>query len=201
MALKTSPSALFLGTIVAAAGLFSLSALTQSNDPAPPFQIGQRIGVPPLVSKAAGTVIDARGSWLLVNVDSANRGTLIAGGLVWFNLDQVTAVVPEPTGVPRFVLPPGKVQRAKNDIMAIEGATQEFAIANSMKYPDSIVDLVTPDENGFTFLKGTEVPKDPWGNEYLYQAPGGALKVPKILTLGADGVPGGEARIVTSTTS
>jgi len=40
------------------------------------------------------------------------------------------------------------------------------------------------------YLKGT-IPNDPWGKPYKYQGPaaGGAVE---ILSLGADGVPGGE---------
>ena len=37
----------------------------------------------------------------------------------------------------------------------------------------------------------TDLPLDPWGNAYRYQAPTGADKRPLIATLGADGAPGG----------
>lgn len=41
------------------------------------------------------------------------------------------------------------------------------------------------------YLKGNEVPKDPWGNEYQYLAPG--KKGPyDVVSLGADGKEGGE---------
>ncbi len=48
----------------------------------------------------------------------------------------------------------------------------------------------TPNWNG-PYLKKTEVPKDPWGNEYHYQAPGqhGAFD---IWSLGADNREGGD---------
>lgn len=55
-----------------------------------------------------------------------------------------------------------------------------------------------PNWNG-PYLKKTEVPKDPWGNEYHYRAPGqnGAFD---IWSLGADNREGGEGedRDVTS---
>lgn len=46
------------------------------------------------------------------------------------------------------------------------------------------------------YIEG-EIPKDPWGNDYRYEAPqpiegGVALSPPKIISLGADGAPGGE---------
>jgi general secretion pathway protein G len=41
------------------------------------------------------------------------------------------------------------------------------------------------------YLKKDEVPEDPWGNPYVYRSPGenGAMD---IISLGADGRPGGE---------
>lgn len=37
-----------------------------------------------------------------------------------------------------------------------------------------------------------EVPKDPWGNDFLYKFPGDHGDSPDIVSLGADGQPGGE---------
>jgi len=37
-----------------------------------------------------------------------------------------------------------------------------------------------------------EVPKDPWGHDYLYKFPGEHGEDPEITCLGADGQPGGE---------
>jgi general secretion pathway protein G len=36
------------------------------------------------------------------------------------------------------------------------------------------------------------VPKDPWGNEYLYEAPAPGQPQPKVMSYGKDGQPGGE---------
>jgi general secretion pathway protein G len=41
------------------------------------------------------------------------------------------------------------------------------------------------------YLKGTTVPEDPWGRPYKYAFPG-PVGEPEILSLGADGAPGGE---------
>lgn len=39
-----------------------------------------------------------------------------------------------------------------------------------------------------------EVPNDPWGRPYVYKFPGGPIPdAPEIISLGADGQPGGEA--------
>jgi len=39
-----------------------------------------------------------------------------------------------------------------------------------------------------------EVPTDPWGRPYVYKFPGGPIPdAPEIISLGADGQPGGEA--------
>jgi general secretion pathway protein G len=82
--------------------------------------------------------------------------------------------------------------RVKADIMAIESALDEYAINNSMKYPDSLEVLVTPDVNGHTYLKMTVLPKDPWKNEYQYEPPAPGQPRPRIYSLGKDMQPGGE---------
>lgn len=82
--------------------------------------------------------------------------------------------------------------KAQSDIVAIESALEEYAINNSGRYPDSLEPLVTPDVNGHTYLKGTQLPKDPWRNEYQYEPPGPGQPLPRIFTLGKDMQPGGE---------
>jgi general secretion pathway protein G len=37
-----------------------------------------------------------------------------------------------------------------------------------------------------------DIPKDPWGNDYIYKYPGDHGDEPDITSLGADGKPGGE---------
>ncbi|HES75579.1 MAG TPA: type II secretion system protein GspG [bacterium] len=41
------------------------------------------------------------------------------------------------------------------------------------------------------YLKKSELPKDPWGRDYVYTVPGKHGEV-DIISLGADGTPGGE---------
>ena len=82
--------------------------------------------------------------------------------------------------------------KAEIDILAIDSALQEYAISNNTRYPESLEELVTPDENGYRFLKQMKVPVDPWGNEYGYEPPGSGRPDPRIFTLGRDGAPGGD---------
>jgi general secretion pathway protein G len=82
--------------------------------------------------------------------------------------------------------------KAKADIIAIETALKDYAIQNGGKYPDSLEVLVTPDANGHTFLEGKKLPKDPWHNEYQYDAPSPGHPEPRVYSYGKDGQPGGE---------
>lgn len=81
---------------------------------------------------------------------------------------------------------------AKADIMAIESACDQYAINNQGRYPDSLNELVQKDDQGLSYLEGDIVPTDPWGNDYVYEPPGGGKAKPTITCLGKDGVTGGE---------
>lgn len=82
--------------------------------------------------------------------------------------------------------------KVKADITAIESSLKEYAINNGGKYPDSLEALVTPDENGYTYLDRKSVPLDPWKNEYMYEPPSSGNPDPRVFTYGKDGAPGGE---------
>ncbi|OJT20633.1 type II secretion system protein GspG [Archangium sp. Cb G35] len=73
---------------------------------------------------------------------------------------------------------------ARLDIGAIHNALKLY-YAKKGKYPDT--------STGLRALVETQaleqMPKDPWGNEYVYMNEGGK---PVITTYGADGSPGGE---------
>ncbi len=84
------------------------------------------------------------------------------------------------------------ITKAQADITTMRAALDNWAIQNGGKYPDSLEVLVTPDENGQTFLRDqTTVPLDPWKNPYVYEQPVGGSPV-VIMSYGADGQPGGE---------
>jgi general secretion pathway protein G len=82
--------------------------------------------------------------------------------------------------------------RVKTDIMAIDGALNEYAVNNGMQYPDSLDVLIQPDDNGHRLLDRKTLPVDPWKNEYLYEPPGPGEPNPRVYTLGKDGAVGGE---------
>ena len=73
----------------------------------------------------------------------------------------------------------------------IDDAVISYSRFTGGKYPSTLLSLVTPDADGITFLPLDEVPRDPWGNEYVYTSPA-EDRPHEILSLGADGRPGGE---------
>lgn len=89
-----------------------------------------------------------------------------------------------------------KVKAAKIQIESLSSALDLYAL-DTGRYPSSSDGLDalmqrpgnTASWNG-PYLKGAIVPKDPWGNSYIYRSPGqhGAYD---ILSYGADGQEGG----------
>lgn len=94
-----------------------------------------------------------------------------------------------------------KVERAKFDIRAIIMALKSFYV-DTGDYPmttDGLQALITPPAtlSGSSKWKGpylemNSVPKDPWGNDYIYNKPGLDNREYDIISYGKDGVPGGE---------
>ncbi len=94
-----------------------------------------------------------------------------------------------------------KQVRARMDIQALETALKLYKLDNGV-YPSTeqgLQALVQRPETGVIpkkwraggYLEKGKVPKDPWGNDYIYISPG--LKGDfDLLSYGADGVPGGE---------
>lgn len=83
--------------------------------------------------------------------------------------------------------------KAKADIVALSQAVDEYAIQNGGRYPDTLDVLVTPDQDGFTYLKSDVLPKDPWGHEYFYERGGTGAHQYRIGSYGKDGAPGGDS--------
>lgn len=92
-----------------------------------------------------------------------------------------------------------KIVRAKADIATLSSALQLYKVDN-IQYPSSdqgLKALVTkptlaPEPKNYK-TKGyiTKLPKDPWGNDYLYLSPGQHDEF-DLYSLGSDGVTGGE---------
>ncbi len=98
-----------------------------------------------------------------------------------------TVVVPNVVGY----LGKANDQVAKNDLKTIASAVTTFQTLNGGRLPDSLDQLIEPDENGQRLIDMDEL-VDPWGNAYAYDpdydGTGGFL----VISYGADGQPGGE---------
>lgn len=92
-----------------------------------------------------------------------------------------------------------RIQKVKSDFKSIQTGLKMYRIDN-YAYPTSEQGLealverpaIAPqprnwDESGYL----EQLPRDPWGNAYLYLSPGESQDY-NIYTLGADGVSGGE---------
>jgi general secretion pathway protein G len=85
-----------------------------------------------------------------------------------------------------------KVAAAKSQLAQLEGAVITFH-SHVGRLPASLAELVEKPSNATHwqeggYLKGKSVPKDPWGNEYVYKVNGRRFE---IISLGADGKEGG----------
>jgi general secretion pathway protein G len=82
---------------------------------------------------------------------------------------------------------------AQADINQLSTALKFYKLDNA-KYPssgDGLGVLLSGSKDGKGYLDGNSLPKDPWGNDYLYQYPGQHLEF-DIWSLGADGQQGGD---------
>ena len=105
--------------------------------------------------------------------------------------------------IPRIMGRPeeAKQLKAKMQIESLETALKLYKLDNGM-YPDTeqgLQALVEQPETGIIpkkwrkngYLEKGRLPKDPWGNEFIYLSPG-AHDEHDIISYGADGVPDGE---------
>ena len=104
---------------------------------------------------------------------------------------------------PKIMSRPGEARQTKAllDIQNLETALKLYKLDNGM-YPTTeqgLEALVERPETGVVpkkwkpggYLEKGKVPKDPWGNDFIYLSPG--LKGDfDIISYGLDGVPGGE---------
>ena len=81
-------------------------------------------------------------------------------------------------------------EKARADVAILSQAVEMFRLEN-LRYPsmDDGLDALLPDGDRPGYIKA--LPKDPWGNEYLYLIPG-ENGVFDVMSLGADGRLGGE---------
>jgi general secretion pathway protein G len=105
--------------------------------------------------------------------------------------------------IPRIMGRPeeAKQLKAKMQIESLETALKLYKLDNGM-YPDTeqgLQALIEQPETGIVpknwrkqgYLEKGRLPKDPWGNEFVYLSPGTHDDY-DIISYGADGVPDGE---------
>ncbi|MCC6154292.1 MAG: type II secretion system protein GspG [Candidatus Hydrogenedentes bacterium] len=93
---------------------------------------------------------------------------------------------------PRFIVRPEKAGQtaSRAQIAAFNTALQLFKLEHG-NYPQSLKELIA-NESGKNYLGDTpQLPKDPWGNPYRYTHPCANEHEYEIISLGADGAPGG----------
>ncbi len=121
-----------------------------------------------------------------------NAGFSLAELMVVIVIIGLLATVVVPNVVSK--LGTASVTKAKADISAIDSAIESFQMDNAARLPESLEVLVEKDEFGASYLKQTVVPRDPWGNEYIFEPEGTGGSGYLIWTYGADGSQGGEGK-------
>ena len=105
--------------------------------------------------------------------------------------------------VPRFLSEPekAKVAKARMQIVNLESALKMFKLDNGF-YPTTeqgltaLVETPSAGKRADNWRKGgylerKKVPRDPWGNDFIYKCPGDNGDF-DLVSLGADGEEGGE---------
>jgi general secretion pathway protein G len=72
--------------------------------------------------------------------------------------------------------------KAKSEIKSMKAAVTAYMLKNNRKLPNAL-DEVAP------YMDPPKIPKDPWGNPYIYTKEGSRSF--KIVSYGRDGAPGG----------
>jgi general secretion pathway protein G len=83
--------------------------------------------------------------------------------------------------------------QALNNLKWIHEALLVYAHEHKGQYPETLDALAVPAADGKTYFGDRrEVPLDPWKRPFGYEPPTAAHPLPRLITLGADGKPGGE---------
>jgi general secretion pathway protein G len=129
------------------------------------------------------------------NLNSVRRGfTLIEMLVVILILSLLAALI-----IPKLIghVDDAKVATAKSDIATLKTALQNYRLDND-KYPTTeeglnALVIAPPDAPHWKgpYLDKSSVSNDPWGNPFVYVAPGPTGTDFLITSYGADGAPGG----------
>ena len=79
------------------------------------------------------------------------------------------------------------ITKAKADVGVLEQGVEMYRL-NKLRYPSGSEGLKAVTAEGYV----KRLPKDPWGNPYVYAAPGRSGRQFDIYSFGADGREGGE---------
>lgn len=79
--------------------------------------------------------------------------------------------------------------KAKADVATLEQGVEMYRL-NKLRYPSGEEGLKAVSAEGYV----KRLPKDPWGNAYVYAAPGKNGRAFDIYSYGADGREGGEGQ-------
>ncbi len=93
-----------------------------------------------------------------------------------------------------------RITKAQHDIRTLESALEMYRMDN-FNYPSTdqglraLVERPSGSPEARNWRAGgymRSLPKDPWGNDYVYLGPSDTGGRPQILSYGADGAPGGD---------
>ena len=94
-----------------------------------------------------------------------------------------------------------KEQAAVTQISNLKTALDSFEV-DTGSYPRALIDLIQQPRDAQNwhgpYLQTDTIPKDPWGNDYIYKFPGGHAPLP--YDLNSMGPPGGDKIIANWTT-
>ena len=79
---------------------------------------------------------------------------------------------------------------AKTQINSLKSALFSYKL-DFKKYPSDLNGLISNAKNKRYLLDAEKIPKDPWGNDYVYRSPGGNGRDYDLVAYGKDGSPGG----------
>lgn len=86
----------------------------------------------------------------------------------------------------------GNVTATKAQIKSFQTALMSYRL-KLKRFPSTSegLDALISNSEGISFLDATRVPKDPWGNSYIYTSPGAHGHEYEIMSYGSDGQVGG----------
>lgn len=150
----------------------------------------------PSVTATDMTIVRLASIFLPARSRRAHRGFTLIEIMVVVVILGILAALVAPNVIRR--IDDARVAKAQQDIRAYETALNLYRMDN-FRYPTTdqgLLSLVTrpADPNIRNWKEGgyiDDLRKDPWGNDYLYIAPGTHGEY-DLYTLGADGQPGGE---------